>query len=252
MGRRALQGKTALITGAGKRIGRETALAFAAVGANVVIHYRNSSDEAESLCDTVRRLGVQAWPLQADFAQPHDEETLFAQAVEAAGPIDILVNSASIFPLNTLATMQFADLMENMRINAWAPYALGRAFAQQAHDGAIINLLDSRIKGYDWRHVAYMMSKHVLAQLTRMMALEFAPKITVNGVAPGLILPPPGKDHSYIDNMTSTVPLLRHGAPEDIADAIIFLAQSDYITGDVIYVDGGRHLQEYLSGPNPH
>lgn len=232
------------------RIGRETALAFAALGTNVVIHYRQSAAEAEELSNEVQRFGVEAWTVQADFIRPQDEETLFAQALEKAGNIDVLVNNASIFSKDTLVSMQFPDMTENMRINAWAPFALGRAFAEQGNDGAIINLLDSRISGYDWQHVSYMMSKHVLTQLTRMMALAFAPRITVNGVAPGLILPPPGKGQQYLDKLTSTVPLQRQGAKKDIADAIVFLAQSDYITGQVIYVDGGRHLQEYVSGSN--
>lgn len=250
MGYRSLKGKTVLITGAAKRIGRETALAFAEIGMNVVIHYRYSSDEAEELGETLRNFGVKTWTLAADFAQTDIEEILFKKALAVAGTIDVLVNSASIFPMNTMENMQFTDITDNMRINAWTPFALGRAFARQGKDGAIINLLDSQITGYDWQHVAYIMSKHVLAQLTRMMALAFAPGITVNGVAPGLILPPPGKDQRYLDKMKSSVPLQRHGSLEDIARAIVFLAQSDYITGDVIYVDGGKHLQECLSGSN--
>jgi NAD(P)-dependent dehydrogenase (short-subunit alcohol dehydrogenase family) len=88
--------------------------------------------------------------------------------------------------------------------------------------------------------------------MTRMMALEFAPNITVNAVAPGLILPPPGKDESFLQNLIHTVPLQRHGEAQDIADAVAFLVQSDFITGNVIYVDGGRHLHEYSDGPHPH
>lgn len=252
MGKRSLKGKTAFITGGARRIGRETALAFAALGSNVVIHYNHSSDDAEKLAAEVRNFGVESWIVQADFAEPEGEERLFAQVLEQAGAIDVLVNSASIFPMDTLENMQFPDMTDNMRINAWAPFALARAFAEQGNEGAIINLLDSRITGYDWHHVSYMMSKHVLMQLTRMMALKFAPKITVNGVAPGLILPPPGKDEHYLDKLASTVPLQCVGDPEDIAETIVFLAQSDYITGDVIYVDGGRHLKEYSSGSNLH
>src|SRR5215472_168492 len=98
----------------------------------------------------------------------------------------------------------------------------------------------------------YILSKHVLATMTRMMALEFAPHITVNAVAPGLVLPPPGKDESYLRSLVHTVPLQRHGGAQDIADAIAFLIESDFITGNVIYVDGGRHLHEYDNGSHPH
>ncbi len=141
--------------------------------------------------------------------------------------------------------------MKNIQVNAWVPFVLNREFARRAREGKIINLLDSRIDGFDWTHVSYILSKHVLSVLTRMTALEFAPRITVNGVAPGLILPPPGKDHGYLDQLTDTVPLQRHGDPRDIAEAVLYLLKNDFVTGEVIHVDGGRHLKEYAHGSHP-
>ncbi len=248
----ALRGKTALITGAAKRIGRETALTLAEAGANVVIHYRHSAAEAEELAREVRTRGVAAWTIAADFTTTNEYDTLIERTLRLTGGFELLVNNASIFPPDQLENITFADLQANMEVNAWAPFVLCRAFAQQVGAGRIVNLLDSRLKGYDWTHVAYMMSKHVLAQFTRMMALSYAPAITVNGVAPGLILPPPGKDESYLEKLKNTVPLKRHGDPQDIADAVCFLLTSDFMTGEVIYVDGGRHLLEYIGGQNPH
>ena len=139
-----------------------------------------------------------------------------------------------------------------MEVNAWVPFILSRTFAERVGRGKIINLHDSRLKGYDLAHAGYILSKHVLAAMTRMMALEFAPNVTVNAVAPGLILPPPDKDESYLQSLVHTVPLQRHGEPQDIADAVAFLIQSDFITGQVIYVDGGRHLHEYSNGSHSH
>jgi NAD(P)-dependent dehydrogenase (short-subunit alcohol dehydrogenase family) len=139
-----------------------------------------------------------------------------------------------------------------MEVNAWVPFVLSRAFAQRIGRGKIVNLLDTRLKGYDWTHVGYILSKHLLAVMTRMMALEFAPHITVNAVAPGLVLPPPGKDETYLQSLVHTVPLQRYGGAQDIADAVVFLIRSDFITGNVIYVDGGRHLYECSNGSNPH
>jgi NAD(P)-dependent dehydrogenase (short-subunit alcohol dehydrogenase family) len=130
-----------------------------------------------------------------------------------------------------------------MQINAWAPLVLGRDFARVAGKGKIINLLDTRLCGYDFKHVSYILSKHSLYVLTRMMALEFAPGITVNAVSPGLILPPPGKDADYLLELARTLPLAMHGGPEDIVEAVLFLLRSDFITGQVINVDGGRHLK---------
>ena len=249
---RSIANQTALITGGAKRIGRETALALAVEGCNIVIHHRHSRDEADNLCAELRGLGVHAWSIQADFDLDTEVETLFERALELAGTVDILINNASIFPLDSLETMRFDNLVANLRVNAWAPLYLGRALFRHGRPGSIINLLDSSLRGYDWKHASYMVSKQSLELITRMMALEFAPRVTVNAVAPGLILPPPGRPTSYIERMKDTVPLKKHGDPRAIAEAIVYLVKSDFLTGETIYVDGGRHLQEYGGGVHPH
>jgi NAD(P)-dependent dehydrogenase (short-subunit alcohol dehydrogenase family) len=129
---------------------------------------------------------------------------------------------------------------------------LGRELARLVGHGKIINLLDTRIQGYDRAHVAYILSKHMLAVLTKMCALEFAPAITVNGVAPGLILPPPGRDQGYLEQLAHATPLKRHGSPEDITRTAVYLLTSDFVTGQIIFVDGGRHLLEDGNGPHPY
>jgi len=246
-----LRGKTALITGAARRIGRETALALAAEGANIVVHYHRSEEEAQSLLGELRERGVSGWPVRADFGQPSEYESLIARAREAAGGLDILVNNASIFPSDDLETITWENLAANVQVNAWVPFVLSREFARQVGEGKIINLLDTRTAGYDWSHVSYLLSKHLLGALTRMTAYRYAPGIAVNAVAPGLILPPPGKDESYLERLKDTVLLHRHGEPEDVAQAVVFLAKSDYLVGEVIYVDGGRHLMEPGDGSHP-
>jgi pteridine reductase len=246
-----LHGKTALVTGAAKRIGAAISLALAREGANVVLHYHGSGDEAGRLRDKITALGVSSWLLQADFEKPQEYETLIERAIETAGGLDMLVNNASLFPVDSLATVTFESLVRNMEVNAWVPFVLSRDFARLAGRGKIVNLVDSRTHDFDWTHVAYILSKHVLDVLTRVTALRYAPNITVNGVAPGLILPPPGEDQGYIDRLTHTVPLKRHGSPEDTAEAVVYLLKSNFLTGEVINVDGGRHLKEYQSGPRP-
>jgi NAD(P)-dependent dehydrogenase (short-subunit alcohol dehydrogenase family) len=250
MGSELKNGKTALITGAAKRLGRQTALTLADRGVNIVVHFNQSAAEAVPLMAEIQRKGVNAWTIQADFSRPDEYQTLIERAREIAGGLDILINNASIFPADTVATLSWSGLSVNMEVNAWVPFVLSRAFAQQIGRGRIVNLHD--FKAYDWTHVGYILSKHVLTDMTRMMALEFAPHITVNAVAPGLILPPPGKDETYLEGLVHTVPLQRHGGAQDIADAVAFLAQSDFITGNVIYVDGGRHLYEPDNGSHPH
>ena len=247
-----LNGKTALITGAAKRIGRETALVLAERGINIIVHFNRSDSEASDLARELHQKGVRAWTVQADFRRPDEYRTLIAQARQIAGTLDILINNASIFPAETIAELNWSSLSANMEVNAWVPFLLSRSFAQEIGRGKIVNLHDSRLQGYDWTHTGYILSKHVLAAMTRMMALEFAPDITINAVAPGLILPPPDKGEQYLKKLVHTVPLKRHGDPTDIAEAVAFLIQSDFITGNVIYVDGGRHLHEYGDGPHPH
>jgi pteridine reductase len=243
-----LAGKTALVTGAGKRLGRATALALAAEGVSVVVHYQSSRDDAVQCAGLARERGVKAWTIQANLADPSASAGLIGRAIEAAGPIDILVNSASIFPHNTLAEMTWQDVTASMQVNAMAPFLLSRAFAAQGRSGAIINLLDTRVAHYDRIHAAYHLSKRSLFTLTRMMAMEFAPTIRVNAVAPGLILPPPGEDESYLRKMTGSIPLQRMGGPEDITDAILYLLRSEFVTGQVVFVDGGFHMKGCMYG----
>jgi NAD(P)-dependent dehydrogenase (short-subunit alcohol dehydrogenase family) len=186
----SLRGRTALITGARKRLGRATALALASEGVNIVVHHRDSGEDVSEVVEEIRRRGAQAWTAAADLEKPAEYETLIERARAAAGSLDILINNASIFPPGTLEEMSFDELVRNARINAWVPFVLSRDFARLVGRGKIVNMLDSRITGYDRLHTAYLLSKHLLAQLTRMTAREFAPAITVNAVAPGLILPP--------------------------------------------------------------
>jgi pteridine reductase len=242
----SLRGKTAVVTGAARRIGRAVSIALGEAGANVVIHdHQSLRGECENLCDEMDHLGVKTWIVTADFQDPSDSASLIDRALKVAGNLEMLVNSAAIFEGDTLRDADFKNLMNHMQINAWSPLILIREFSRLVGRGKIINLLDTRISGYDWKHVSYILSKHALHILTKMTALEFAPGITVNAVAPGLILPPPGKDVAYLDELAATVPLKRHGGTGDIVDAVLFLLRSDFITGQVIYVDGGRHLAEY-------
>jgi pteridine reductase len=239
----SLAGSTALITGAAKRVGRATALALAREGVNIIIHYRSSESETRDVIAELGKHGVRSWTVRADLSRPDEYEGLAARALEAAGALNILVNNASIFFGDTLDNATLESVTSNAQVNAWAPLVLSREFRRLAKRGTIVNVLDAKLAGLDTTHVSYILSKHVLAVLTEMMALEFAPEITVNAVAPALILPPPGKDEAYLDSLIDTVPLKRHGAPEDIADAVVFLAKSRFITGETIYVDGGWHLR---------
>jgi pteridine reductase len=245
-----LQGKTALITGASKRIGRAISLALAQEGVNIVIHYCNSKKQAQKLHADLTAHNVKSWLVRADFEKPKEPDLLIARTLKMTGSLDILINNASLFLPDTLKQMDFETLLRHIQVNAWAPLVLSRQFARLARKGKIINLLDSRIAGSDRSHVAYILSKHMLSVLTKMTALEFAPHFTVNGIAPALILPPRGKTQRYLKQMASTVPLKRHGDPYDVASTVIYLLKNDFLTGQIINVDGGLYLMEYAHGPH--
>ena len=245
---RPMTGKTALVTGAGKRLGRAIALALAGEGVGVYLHYHRSAGEAEQVAAEVRAKGVRAWTAAADLADPDGARRLMVGALEAAGSIEILVNNASIFPAGRILDTTPEDIARNVNVHAVAPLVLVQAMAAQGIEGHVVNLLDSRITDYDRAHAAYHLSKRMLFTLTRMLALELAPKVVVSAVAPGLILAPPGEDDGYLERLAHTNPLQRHGDEQDIVDAVLYLLRSRFVTGQVLFVDGGRHMKGNVYG----
>jgi len=224
-----LSGKRALVTGGAVRIGRAIVEALDAEGAEVIVHYRNSEPN---------------WPksIQADLADPAQCETLIQRASEQFGPIDILINSAAVFHLTSLMDSPHETVMAELQPNLLAPFALIRGFAQQTQNGKIINLLDRRVTVHDPSCVPYMLSKKGLEELTKLAALELAPGITVNAVAPGAVLPPPEKEGDADWEPAGTIPLDIRPTPQDIADAVLYLLRTDIITGQTLFIDGGQHL----------
>jgi len=239
----SLEDRVALVTGAAKRLGKTTALALAGAGAHIIIHHNSSARAAQELKQQIQSLRVEAWTMQADLNKGSECDKLFSQAAAAAGHIDILINNASIFPRQSLANVTEHELYDNIQVNAVAPLLLSRKFAEQGKQGVIINFLDTHIVEYHASHAAYHISKRMLFTLTRMLALEYAPLVRVNAVAPGLILPPEGEDASYLKNHAEHNPLHAYGNEDDITAAVLFLIRSSFITGQVLFVDGGYHMK---------
>jgi pteridine reductase len=238
-----ITGSVALVTGGAKRLGRAIALRLAAAGADIVIHHHESAREARELAAMIRETGRMAWTTRANLAKPREAERLVPDAAALAKrPINYVVNGASIFPEMTVGAMTYQDLEASVLVNAWAPFAITRALAMQNVKGAVVNMLDSRITDQDWKHVPYLLSKQMLAEMTRVAALEYAPDVRVNAVAPGPILPPPGKGPEALAGLPALLPLRRIGTPEEVADAVLHLLAASYTTGQVLYVDGGRHV----------
>ena len=243
-----LAGKNALVTGAAKRLGSEIALGLAKQGANVIVHYGSSEEEARKLQKTIERLGPKSWVVGADFRDSRACETLIEEAENLSGKIDVLVNNASVFSSNDMCSIGLEAIETDMLINAWTPFLLSRHFSRKAERGGIVNILDTRVAGYDYDHFSYYLSKRMLEILTRSMALKLAPRITVNGIAPGLILPPAGKDYSYLERKKTSVPLKKYGSASNVVETVLFLLRNDFVTGQVVYVDGGKHLTPPIEG----
>jgi len=242
-----LNNKRILVTGGGVRIGRAIAAALSRAGADLVIHYRSSSDAAEELAEQLRIAGGRADTVCGDLATEKGSASVMEQALHH-GPLDGLVNNAAVFNRTPLARSDRDTFLREFGPNLLGPLELMRAFAAQAHlknhPGAIVNLLDRRIAAHDAGAVPYHLSKIALAEATRLAAIEFAPRIRVNGVAPGAILPPPenGDDPDYLTRHGGNAPLTHRCTPEDIASAVLYFFTSPAVTGQILFIDAGQHL----------
>ena len=233
--------KTILITGAARRIGRTFALTCAKAGADIVIHHAHSDSDAETLLAEITELERQAWIVKADLSDSSKAQRLIP-LINQSTPLHYLVNNAAIFESHTLETTPIESWNDHIALNLTAPFLLSQAFAQQADTGArIINILDWRALRPGADHFPYTISKAALAAMTKSMAVALAPKITVNGLALGAILPP---SNGIINkNITENIPMKRWAVEGEIEQALLFLLTSpEYVTGEIIHVDGGRHL----------
>lgn len=224
------------------RLGAAIVRALAEAGAQVAVHYRQSKVAAEALCSDIRARGGVAVPVKADLDGLSEAEPLVQAAARELGPLDILVNNAAVFHKDTFETLDAVKLEAEFRVNLFVPLLLMKAFAAQGRPGAIVNLLDRRITSLDPAAVPYELSKKALAEATRLAALHWAPRVRVNAVAPGPALPPPGEGPNYLREKAGPIPLGRPCAPEEIAEAVLYLVRADSVTGQIIFVDGGQHL----------
>lgn len=237
--------KVALVTGAGKRIGRTMALALARAGWSVAVHYHQSREAAAETVADIERGGGTAVALAADLAREAEVETLVPLAAEALGPLTLLVNNASIFEMDVVDTATRASWDTHMETNLRAPFVLSQAFAAQLPDAAhgnIVNMIDQRVWKLTPYFMSYTVSKMGLWTLTRTLALALAPRIRVNGIGPGPALPSARQSDAQFAALCEAVPL-RHGtSPDEIAAALMFILASPSMTGQMIALDGGEHL----------
>ena len=240
-----LDGKAAIVTGGAVRLGRALALALARQGVRVGVHYGSSAGPAETVVQDIKSMGSDAMAIQADLSRPGAARSIVECARAHFGQVDILVNSAAIFEPGNWDDTTEGSWDRHFAINLKSPFFLSQAFAAQVgreRAGHIVNIADWRGVRPGPDHMAYTLTKAAIIAMTKSLALALAPNIQVNAIAPGLILPPPGQDQAYLENKAGQVPARRTGSPQEIANAMIFLLRSDFVTGELIFVTGGEHL----------
>jgi NAD(P)-dependent dehydrogenase (short-subunit alcohol dehydrogenase family) len=237
--------RTALVTGAGKRIGRAIALDLARRGLAVAVHYNSSAEAAEGVVAEIRAHGGTAVALQADLADEAAVERLVPTATEALGPLGILINNASTFEYDSVASATRAGWDRHMDANLRAPFVLIQQFAQQLREpaeGVVVNLLDQRVWNLTPHFVTYTVSKAALWTLTQTLALALAPRIRVNGIGPGPTLPSTHQTEAQFARQCADMPLGHGTSPDEIVAAVWFLLQARAMTGQMLALDGGQHL----------
>jgi pteridine reductase len=237
-----LSGRTALVTGGAIRLGRAIALGLAARGADIALHYHSSEDAAQAAREEIRSLGRQCALIQADLSEIASFEKILAAANTLRGKTTILVNSAAVFERGTLAKTTPELWEKTVAVNLRAPFFLSRAFAAQTDSGDIVFLADARVRRAAGEYLAYTLTKSAVVALTRSLAKSLAPGIRVNAVAPGAILPPPGKGREHLEKLLPGIPLGRHGKAADIVRGVLYLLESDFVTGEVLDISGGAYL----------
>jgi NAD(P)-dependent dehydrogenase (short-subunit alcohol dehydrogenase family) len=236
---------TALVTGAGRRIGRSLALEAARAGYDVAVHCRDSRIDADDVAAEIRTLGRKAAVVEADLADEAQTRRLLADAAHVLGPLTLLVNNASVFEDDRCGSLDRVTWDAHFDTNLRAPIVLTEDFAAALPDGAeglVVNLIDQRVWKSNPQFFSYSLSKHALWDATRMLAQALAPRIRVNGIGPGPTLPSSHQTAAEFAAEARNVPLERRATPEAVAQALRYLIEAELVTGQMIAVDGGQHL----------
>lgn len=240
-----LRGKVVLVTGAAHRVGKAIAMALAKRGANIAVHYHGAADQAHVTVEELKALGSDADLFPADLSDVATTAPLVERVVKRFGTLDALVNSAAIMQRTPVGEVTAAQWDTMFAINLRAPFFLAQAAAPQLArvKGAIVNIADLAAFETWPAYVPHSISKAGVVQMTRGLAHALAPDVRVNAIAPGAVLLPEHWDKSAAEHLIETTPLRRLGTPDDVAHAVIYVLESDYVTGDTLVVDGGRHVR---------
>ncbi|MCE2927823.1 MAG: SDR family oxidoreductase [Rickettsiales bacterium] len=234
--------KAVLITGGARRLGKEMALHLAAKGYDIALHYNRSASEANYVARRTQELGAKCELIQADLEDGNSYESLIRQAHGAFPHLSALVNNASVFDTGSFLDGDVALYEKEFRTNTQAPIFLTQAFAQIIGKGHVVNMLDTCVTQHKHSYFYYLLSKKTLYEFTKMAAVDLAPHIRVNGVAPGYILPADGWGEDYRVKLETRLPMKRIATVSDIVQAVELLITTDAMTGQCLFIDGGEHL----------
>ncbi|MFN8577778.1 MAG: SDR family oxidoreductase [Candidatus Sericytochromatia bacterium] len=231
-----------LITGSAIRLGRAIALDFAKKGYDIALHYNSSEEQAKNTVEEIEKLGVSCKAFKFDLSKTIELEENINKVFDYYPNLNVLVNSASAYTHGEIKETKIEDYEALFDINLKAPFFLTKFFAKNCNKGNIINIIDNKISYNQNAYSAYILTKKSLYELTKLSALEFAPNIRVNAVSPGVILPASVRTEEYINYRINGIPLKMKGNEKNISDAIFSLIDNDFITGQIITVDGGECL----------
>jgi pteridine reductase len=236
--------QTALVTGAGRRLGRAIAVALGARGMRVAVHYHGAEQGAQETEAQIRDVGGDAFTLRADLRERGAPRRLVTETVERLGPLDVLVNSAAVMLRTPLEDVTEDVWDEIFALNLRAPFFCAQAAARHMNDGSVIvNIADLAAFEVWTGYMAHGASKAGVVHITRALAKKLAPRVRVNAVAPGAVLLPDDWSEADAERFIRTTPLARLGSPDDVIQAVLYLIDAEYVTGETIIVDGGRNVR---------
>ena len=235
--------KSALVTGSAKRIGKAIALHLAESGFDIALHYNTSRSEVEETANEIKNKGQSCVLFQSDLSNINNVLTLIDKVKEPFPSLSLLINNASIFEKRSFMETDLNFFENYFNVNFKAPFFLSQDFAKTFQKGNIINLLDTNITRDRTKYFAYNLTKKMLYEFTKMAAVELAPDIRVNAIAPSPILPPSDKEKEFLERSLKSIPLKKWGSIQNIIQSMDFLLENDYVTGQCIFTDGGEHLR---------
>ncbi|XGV87991.1 MAG: SDR family oxidoreductase [Limnothrix sp. BL-A-16] len=233
---------TALVTGSAIRLGKAISQSLAQAGYNIALHYNSSQEAALATADEFRSYGVECDLFPFDLLNEPDMNPLVERVRSRFGDLNVLVNSASVYDAAPIAETTLDLFEKQFKVNFQAPYFLTQAFAKNNGSGCVINIIDNKVAFNQYQYSAYLLSKKALAEFTKLAAIELAPAIRVNGIAPGFILPVSTRTQDYVEWLIDGIPVKQQGSTENIVKAVHYILDNSFVAGQILFVDGGESL----------